>query len=181
MAERNQAELYLKPHIVKYLYVKLHQELRHHTPNGATIWRELLRELEPSLMLTEAQPTDRHARAHGRLRIEVRLSADGDLSESTNNRMAWLAEQEYYREMCRFADNHYYGGLSNTKNGALQAFRALYGITEDDQSLRTCERYYARYERRNKRHLQRGGARPNSGPAPKRPRPMRAGRGPRVV
>lgn len=166
MANDHSAELYLRPHIVRYLYTKLNDRTQRHTPHGDTIWRELLRELQPSLRLVELQPLERHGKLSSRLRLGVALPRTGDLTTNTNRKIALYVEREYTKEFCAYVDREYYERhLAPTKRDAMHAFRALYGITDEDLAFETSERSYQRYEATRRRVLKRGGKRPNSGPA----------------
>lgn len=170
MAQDHFAEVYLRPHIVRFLFVKLNEDRRRHTPNGDTIWREIFRELSPAARLVEVQPADRHPKPIGRLRMALRISEHGELTASTNSKVANYAEAEYKREFTSFVDEHFYSGIIGTKELAILAFRTLYNITEEDLPLRSSVSSYHHYEKSLKRPMKRGGARPKSGPA-KCPRP----------
>jgi hypothetical protein len=168
MADIHAADIYLQPHITKYLYFKLNAATRRHTPHGDTIAAELLDILRPSMHLLESQPEDRKGKPHGKLRVMLRLSDQGDLTARANELVDQYARRQYFHEFTRFVDREYYSHRYAGKTMAILAFRSLYGITEDDLPLQTSVKMYYRYERARMRQLERLGSRNRPAKKPKR-------------
>ncbi len=172
------AEIFLKPHIVRWLAVKLSERHRNHTPHGNAIWRDMLQLLGSSTRLVQVQPDERNGRPTAKLRVALLLGEQGELTVHTNKKLALYAEAQYTKEFTNYVDKQYYGGLSSTKALAMEGFRMMYGITEDDLPLRNSIRCYERYEQRMGRRSRRGGSRPNSGPKPEKRPELQKRRGP---
>lgn len=159
MADIHAVDIYLQPHITKYLYCKLNSATRGHTPHGDTIAAELLDILRPSMHLMEGQPDDRKVKPIGKLRVMLRLSDQGELTARANELVEQYARRQYFHEFTRYVDREYYSHRYSGKTKAILAFRSLYGITEDDLPLQTSVKMYYRYECARLRQLQYMGSR----------------------
>lgn len=161
MAEQEYVELLLRPHIARYLAIKLDKLTAKHTPHAEAITAELARVMVQSQELYEVAGS--RPRASGLVRLGLRMRPGcAQLSNAGHKQLDDYLDLHYNMEFTRWVDQHYYAGLYATKADAIIAFRNLYGIDEGLLPLETSVRAYARYEARMKRPRKRGGHRRNS-------------------
>lgn len=154
MAEELSTELvFVRRDIRKYLQRNLDPDAGFMLPNSNRIaWA-------CSIIVTKhmVQVFSTPSATPGKLNLRVRFDAQSfvELSADANAELLVYAERCYYQEFHQMVDNlHFVMKVPVTK--AVESFRGLYGINEDDFPLKASLRNYNRYLRYQGRSRKRG-------------------------
>lgn len=137
------AELLVERHLRKYLVMCLTPETQHHTKYGADLARAIAEVIAFSVRLAPVQVQVQQARVH----LTLDLGNLPDLDPHTHRKVVDTVQQFYHAEFVRTVDQLHHD-MRMSRSAAIDMFRRLYGITEDDYPLRSSERAYHRHLRR---------------------------------
>lgn len=157
MAELMRMEIYsVRRDIRKYILRNLHQDHGLLLPNSRHLQREVAVIIGTHLLDVRSHTLESSRGVT--LHVTVRDLALKDLDHRAGKQLHELATSAYHDEFHELVDNlHYF--LRVPINKAVESFRTMYGITEDDFPLEASLRNYRRYQRHMGRAHKRGRSR----------------------
>lgn len=137
---------YLKPHIRKFIATLLDPKRAHMSPRGYQVAQDLAKMLP--LRVVNVDTVEQQSRSLQRINVTVQMSGDRDLDFLASANWNAYAEQLYAQELHSYVLKHSVTRRQGMSvNSALNRFRELYNINEEDLPFDSTKRQWHRLKR----------------------------------